>query len=96
MNLRSRLVLGNLLLLQILDVLSTNNVLANEGAALEANPVMAAAQAEWGGLWWLPKAFLMLFVIALASYVRSLPPRTSLCVVFFYALIVINNIERFI
>ena len=96
MNLRSWLILCNLLVLQIADVLSTNHVLAGEPGAIEANPLMAGAQAGWGDFWWLPKALIMFFVMALARYLNKVPLRTSLCVGAFYALIVINNIGRFI
>jgi len=96
MNLRSWLILANLLALQIDDVLSTNHVLASESRAFEANPIMAGAQAGWGDFWWIPKALIMVFIVALARYLNKLPLRTSLCVGAFYTLIVINNIGRFI
>ena len=45
-------------LLQLTDVFTTNSVLAAGGR--EANPVMAAAMASCGSLWWLPKLIVAL------------------------------------
>ena len=48
-----RILLLTCVLLQLVDVFTTNSVLAAGGR--EANPVMAAAMAGCGSLWWLPK-----------------------------------------
>ena len=45
-------------LLQLLDVFTTNRVLAAGG--FEANPLMADVMARLGSLWWMPKLAIAL------------------------------------
>lgn len=78
-----------LIALSIADVLTTN---AAHGMSnvMEANPVMAYAQATLGGFWWLPKLAVTLVV---ARYLARLPWRWPLpAMVGLYGLIVINNL----
>ena len=81
-----RILLLTFLLLQLGDVFTTSTVLAAGGH--EANPVMAAAMASCGSLWWLPK-----MAIALTCAVVLVQGRTCYVAagVALMSVIVLNN-----
>jgi hypothetical protein len=81
-----RILLLTFVLLQLGDVFTTSSVLAAGGR--EANPVMAAAMASLGSLWWLPK-----MAVALACVVMLVQGRTRYIAagVALMSVIVINN-----
>jgi hypothetical protein len=55
--------------LEIADVVTTNHVLSIPGAS-EANPIMAAFQHRLGALWWLPKAYIVVWFALAATQSR--------------------------
>lgn len=75
--------------LQILDVISTNRVLAAGG--WEANPAMVAAQAHLGAWWWLPKLTGM-GVVALVM--ARWPLRFVAIATGVMGLVVVNNLSQ--
>ena len=87
------LALGKLLILQFLDVVSTNQALAR--GSQELNPIIALAQTELGAAWWLPKLAVSLWVLVLALMMtkrkRPLPHKTLVAITAFYTLVVLNN-----
>ena len=89
----SRISLGKILLLQFLDVVSTNEALAR--GSREMNPLMALAQNELGAAWWLPKLAVSLLILVLALMVLKrkgqLPHKSLAAVAVFYTLVVLNN-----
>jgi Domain of unknown function (DUF5658) len=58
---------------QVADVVTTRAVLASSPRAVEANPFMAAAQAQLGQAWWLPKLAVAGMLVVLL--VRQRPSR---------------------
>ena len=77
-----------LALLQIGDVLTTNQALAKSGV-YEANPIMAASQAHLGSAWWLPKLALVAFAFYVAPRIKRRWP--FVFIVGLYVLIVGSN-----
>ena len=63
------LLLAIFVVLQIADVVTTNQALGIAGN-WEANPIMASYQAAWGAMWWLPKAAGVAWVCLAAPLVR--------------------------
>ncbi len=69
-----RIMLLTFILLQLTDVLTTNSLMAAGGR--ELNPVMAAAIANCGSFWWLPKLVValicaLIFVQGRTRYVAA-------------------------
>ena len=54
-------------ILQIADILTTNQALSLPGRA-EINPFMAEAMARLGTAWWVPKLAIIALVISLAFW----------------------------
>src|SRR5690349_18570667 len=65
----ARLLLVALAVGQMVDVLTTNRALA-AGHGREMNPVMRLAMELSGGQWWVWKALIAVFLIAIAITVR--------------------------
>jgi hypothetical protein len=84
----SRLLLLLFVELQLADIVSTNSALAVPGV-WEANPLMALSQAEFGALWWLPKAAAVVFCCIAALLLRRSWPLVF--AVAYYAIIVSAN-----
>jgi hypothetical protein len=76
----ARALLVALALAQLLDVLSTNAVLANVPNATEANPVMHFAMDRLGEYWWLPKAALAALYLFFAARLRQAPRRLAVAI----------------
>jgi Domain of unknown function (DUF5658) len=85
------LLLGLFAILQVADVVTTNCVLKIPGA-IEANPVMAAAQHSLGPWWWLPKAAITLWFVLVASGSRRRWP--LVCAVLLCAVVVAINLAN--
>ena len=54
----AEILFAMLVILQVLDVISTNRAL--KGGAIEANPIVRKFMERLGKLWWLPKIMLVL------------------------------------
>ena len=84
------LVAALLILVGILDVISTNASLAVGNA--EENPLVAALMRDWGVWWFVPKVAIH---VALAALVLWLPSRGMLqkasAGVMLYAVIIVSN-----
>jgi hypothetical protein len=63
------LLLAIFVVLQATDIVTTNRALAISGN-WEANPIMASYQAQWGTMWWLPKAAAVGWVCLAAPLIR--------------------------
>jgi hypothetical protein len=63
------LLLAVFVALQAADVVTTNHALAVSGN-WEANPIMASYQADWGAMWWLPKAAAVAWICLAVRLVR--------------------------
>ena len=73
--------------LQVVDVLTTDRVLARGG--WEGNPVQALAQAYLGSMWWAPKLVLMLACVLVMTRWK---PRYVVPFVALMAVVVSNNV----
>ena len=90
----ARLLLVALAVGQMIDVLTTNRALA-AGHGTEMNPVMRLAMELSGGQWWVWKALIAVFLIAIAMTVRLPSWRKVVLaglVAVAQAVIIINNI----
>jgi uncharacterized membrane protein YciS (DUF1049 family) len=88
-----RLFLIALALGQVMDVITTNQVLAAGG--YEVNPVMSHLMEWFGVQWWLVKAVVAVFLIYLALKNRSVAQRwVALTGVFaiMQTLVILNNV----
>lgn len=83
------LLLALFVTLEILDILTTNRVLALHGA-WEVNPVMAAFQMRLGPLWWLPKAAAVAWVALAVTRTRRRWPLFFVAV--YGAVVVVINL----
>lgn len=72
--------------LQIVDILTTNRVLARGGS--EGNPLQELAQSHLGSMWWVPKLVLMLACVFIMAQWK---PRYVMPFVALMALVVSNN-----
>jgi hypothetical protein len=63
------LLLAIFVALQAADIVTTNCALAVSGN-WEANPIMASYQADWGVVWWLPKAAAVAWICLATLLVR--------------------------
>jgi hypothetical protein len=73
-------------ILQVVDILTTDRVLARGGS--EGNPLQVLAQAHLGSMWWVPKLVLML---ACAFFMAHWKPRYVMPFVALMAVVVSNN-----
>ena len=86
-------------ILQIGDVLTTNCALQLPGI-FESNPVMVLAMRHLGSAWWLPKAWVMMLLLAsgvLALRRRPLSNFTfsiALAVTAAFFLVILNNLDN--
>jgi hypothetical protein len=72
--------------LQVVDVLTTNRVLARGGS--ELNPLQELARTHLGSMWWVPKAVLMLACVFIMARWK---PRYVMPLVALVAVVVSNN-----
>lgn len=72
--------------LQVVDVLTTNRVLARGG--WEGNPLQELAQTHLGSMWWAPKLVL---VICCVFVMARWKPRYVMPLVALMAVVVSNN-----
>ena len=72
--------------LQVVDVLTTNRVLARGG--WEGNPLQELARAHLGSMWWAPKLALMLACVFVMAHWK---PRYVMPFVALMAVVVSNN-----
>jgi hypothetical protein len=72
--------------LQVVDVLTTDHVLARGG--WEGNPLQELAQTHLGSMWWTPKAVLMLACVFVMARWKS---RYVIPLVALMAVVVSNN-----
>lgn len=82
----NRLMLTAFVALNVLDVASTDKVLAAGG--WEANPVQSLSQGLLGPLWWLPK---LAMVAAIVFIMRKWPAKYVSIATVVMAAVVTNN-----
>ena len=81
-------LLTTLVVLQILDIVTTNCVISKGG--FEANPLIALYMTNWGRFYWVPKIVIVLGVIPLLWRFHSRKP--AWFVVTLYTLTMLNNL----
>jgi Domain of unknown function (DUF5658) len=79
--------------LEILDIVTTNRILALHGT-WEANPVMRAFQMRLGPLWWLPKAAAAAWVTLAVARTRRRWPLFFIAI--YCAIVVIVNLVNLV
>ena len=84
-----RFLLAAILVLQALDVLTTNHVLALGGH--EGNPIVQAGQAYLGAFWWLPK---LAMAVVLIPVMDRWPVRKVVPIACLLSAVVINNLVQ--
>jgi hypothetical protein len=78
-----------LIMLQVLDVLTTNLT-----PDLETNPVVSFLFAHLGEMWWLPKLVICLLIAAGAMMAGRVPRRPLIVITTCYAIVVLINMAN--
>jgi hypothetical protein len=89
---RAAMVIGAaIVVLEIIDVLTTLKVVASGGA--ELNPLMSVLMGVLGPVWWMPK---VIFASCVAGYFATRPRVgwPAIVVVILCAIIALNNIVQ--
>lgn len=81
--------LAVLLVVQILDVVTTNLV-----PHMESNPVVLFLFAHLGEMWWLPKLAICLAISVAAAMAKRIPRQTLSVVTAGYTIVVLINVAN--